>query len=152
MVRYNTMFVPTPASLALGVTPNMSVILVDGRDALDQLIQRASARAADILGITPFVYEPVDVQDLSKGLSLSRDVSNAEPLGTVTWVEAIDPTTYSVVADPEDDGYLVKGADGRDLLDCTFIEEVDAYAAAEACGWMPADDTVLAARRNALGR
>jgi len=151
MARYNTMFVPTPASLALGIKPVMTVILVDDHDALNQLIQRATARAADELGIHPFVYELVDREDASKGVSMLRDICSDAPLGTVTWAESVDPTTYDVVTDPDEDGFLVKGADGLDLIDCTFIEESDAYSAAEGRGWTPADDAVLARRRNALG-
>ena len=89
MARFNAMFVPAPEMLAIGFKPLVDTILVDDHKALDQIIQRATARAADELDVTPFSYEPVAREDLSKGMTLMRpSVFGDEILGTVTWVEA----------------------------------------------------------------
>lgn len=88
MARYATMFTPTMAALAAGMTPASWMILVDeGQTGRDQLIQRAAAKAADHLGMGQHAYAPREDGE-ADGLSFYGDVVDAAPLGTVSWIEA----------------------------------------------------------------
>ena len=88
MARYATMFTPTMAALAAGVTPASWMILVDeGQRGRDQLIQRAAARTADHLGMDQHAYAPREDGE-AEGLSFYGSVVDTTPLGTICWVEA----------------------------------------------------------------
>lgn len=91
MTRFAAMFVPTPASLAKGMTPASWMILTDGGDAaLDQVIQRATRKASAHLGLTDTVHggQVLDAAGNLRGVELYEHEVSDEPCGEVVWVEA----------------------------------------------------------------
>lgn len=89
MALFTAMFVPTLTSLAAGIKPATWLIGTDDGDAAaDQILQRATSRAARTLGHADTVYAPpADAVPGLPEVELFASGLDETPVGIVTWVE-----------------------------------------------------------------